>query len=84
MQNEILTLMDEIVLQQEKRLLKLGREIRPNLTSEDVLQPNDYPELENHPEFRYEEGVLEGLKTMQMALTARYKENTLRASISLK
>jgi hypothetical protein len=27
------------------------------------MQPNDFPELENHPFFRYEEGVLEGLQS---------------------
>lgn len=70
----IFKIIEEIVEAQEKRLLKLGREIRPNLTVEDVLQPNDYLELETHPEFRYEEGVLEGVKTVQMALMALSKE----------
>ncbi len=61
---------DAMVEGQRTALLKLGRRIVPTLTSEDVLQPNDYPELENHPEFRYEEGVLAGLQTAQMALRA--------------
>ena len=33
-----------------------------------LMQPNDFPDLENNPLFRYEEGVLEGLLTARMAL----------------
>ena len=63
-------LIDEMTEAQRQNLLKLGRRIVPTLTPEDILQPNDYPELENHPEFRYEEGVLAGFQTVQMALKA--------------
>jgi hypothetical protein len=70
---EIERLIEEIVEGQKKSLLQLGRRIVPTLTSEDILQPNDYLELEHHPHFRYEEGVLAGLQTMQMALQALKK-----------
>lgn len=63
-------LVDSLVEAQAKTLLALGRRIIPTLTPEDVLQPNDYPELENHPHFRYEEGVLAGMQTVLMALRA--------------
>lgn len=63
-------LLNELVEGQKKALLTLGRRIVPTLTMEDMLQPNDYPDLEYHPEFRYEEGVLAGLQTAQMALRA--------------
>lgn len=62
--------LDEMVGMHEKALLKLGRRIVPTLTPEDVLQPNDYPELDSHPEFRYEEGVLAGIHAARMALRA--------------
>lgn len=68
-------LLTEVIDGQKKKLLQLGRRIVPTLTPEDVLQPNDYPELENHPEFRYEEGILAGMQTIQMALFAFNKEN---------
>ena len=74
MEFRALEIIIEIISMQEKKLLKMGRQIVPNLTTEDVLQPNDYPELENSPLFRYEEGVLEGLKTSQMALQAHLKD----------
>lgn len=68
--NEMERVIDEIAEGQKRTVLSLGRRIVPTLTTEDVLQPNDYPELENHPEFRYEEGVLAGIQTVQMALRA--------------
>lgn len=67
---DIEQLLAVMITQQQQVLLRLGRRLVPSLTTEDVLQPNDYPELEYHPEFRYEEGVLAGLQTVQMALRA--------------
>lgn len=66
----------QLVHQQQETLLSLGRKIVPTLTLEDTLQPNDFPELENHPLFRYEEGSLAGLLTVQMALRALQKSNS--------
>lgn len=74
MKEEIKKLMDEIVEGQKEKLLKCGRTFVPTLTTEDVLQPIDYPELENNPHFRYEEGVLEGLQTARSALLSFLKE----------
>lgn len=71
-------LLEELISQQKAHLLFLGRKIIPRLTPEDLLQPNDYPELENHPVFRYEEGLLAGLQSAQMALRAEYS-NTGRS-----
>ena len=68
---EIETLLDELVEQQRQKLLKCGRHFIPTLTSEDVLQPNDYPELETNPHFRYEEGALEGIQTVRAAFLAK-------------
>lgn len=66
-------IIEEIIEAQKKQLLRDGRRLVPTLTPEDLLQPNDYPELENHPAFRYEEGVLAGVQTVQMALRALKK-----------
>jgi len=63
-------LFEELVKQQEEKVFKFAQRIIPHITREDVLQPNDFPALENHPLFRYEEGILEGLRTAQMAYTA--------------
>ena len=68
MQSDILELLAEIEALHQEKLLTFARKIRPNLTEEDLLQPNDYPELENNPEFRYSEGLLSGVRTAQAAI----------------
>jgi hypothetical protein len=72
---EIKKLVDEILEGQKRKVLDCGRLFVPNLTTEDVLQPVDYPELENNPAFRYEEGVLEGIHTVRAALLALFRSN---------
>lgn len=67
-------LFDELLTLQEKKLLKCASEIIPNITPDDILQPNDYPELENHAFFRYEEGVLKGLHAAKMAVLSWERE----------
>lgn len=61
-------LLDELIFQQKNKLLAIARRIVPNATPDDLLQPNDFPELEFHPHFRYEEGVLAGLQAAKAAL----------------
>jgi hypothetical protein len=58
---------DELITLQRKKVLNCALRIVPHLTEDDILQPNDFPQLEMNPHFRYEEGVLEGLMTAQMA-----------------
>lgn len=67
-------LFDELIEFQQKLLLKSGRAVISTLTSDDILQPNDFPSLENNPSFRYEEGVLAGILTAQAAFRARQFE----------
>jgi len=68
-----LILQDAINLQKTK-LVKCAECLIPNITEEDILQPNDFPELENHPYFRHEEGVLEGLLSALAAYSAHKKQ----------
>ncbi len=64
-------LFDELIEAQRRKLTACARRIVPHITEDDLLQPNDFPELESHPYFRYEEGVLEGLMTARMAYLAK-------------
>ena len=68
-------LLDELIEQQQKKVLELGRTFVSTLTEEDVLQPMDYPELEHNPYFRHEEGILSGLHSARTALLAHLKES---------
>lgn len=68
-------LFDELIEQQQEKLYQVARRIIPNITHDDLLQPNDYPELELHPHFRHEEGVLDGLRIARTALRAMGKSD---------
>jgi len=74
MKQQLEALFNELIDLQEKKLLSYAATIIPNITTDDILQPNDYPELENHPFFRYEEGVLKGLHSAKMAVLSQQKE----------
>lgn len=67
-------LFQELIEEQEKKLLLHGRRLISTLTPEDILQPNDYPELENNPAFRYEEGLLTGIRSAYAAFKALRRE----------
>ncbi|MBM3193020.1 MAG: hypothetical protein FJZ59_02160 [Chlamydiae bacterium] len=73
---EVEKIFDDLVSYQKSKLLKVAREIKPSVVADDLMQPFDFPELENHPEFRYEEGVLAGLLTAYAALQAAKDEIT--------
>lgn len=64
---------DELIKLQQEKIRQCASSIIPHLTDDDLLQPNDFPELENNPYFRYNEGVLEGLMTARMAYLAQKK-----------
>lgn len=66
-----LELFDEMIAFQEEKVFKFAEKIIPSITRDDILQPNDFPALENHPNFRYEEGILEGLRSARMAFLAK-------------
>ena len=67
-EEEMDQLFSDLIKGQRKKMLAFANEVVGGLTEDDLLQPQDYPDLENHPYFRYEEGVLEGILTVHMAL----------------
>lgn len=75
-------LLDELILHQKSRLFTLAKEIIPYITTDDLLQPCDFPELENHAYFRYEEGLLAGLLTVQSAFLSLERQNDFSNQIS--
>lgn len=48
----------------------MAQRIVPQITEEDLLQPNDFPKLELHPHFRHEEGILDGMMMVKAAILA--------------
>lgn len=70
--DKVESLLQELVRFQQVELLKTGKRIIPHVIPDDLRQPNDFPELEQNPHFRYDEGVLAGIQTVHMALQALY------------
>ena len=68
--SESAQLLEGMVARQREKLLKVARELVPNATSEDIRNPQDFPELANDPLFNYEDGLLAGLLSAQAALRA--------------
>lgn len=67
----MIEMVDQMVLMQRRKLLSLARLVLPGFTGDDLLQPQDFPELESDPEFRYEEGILHGMESVLAALRAK-------------
>ena len=72
--NAEMKLLQELIDGQRKKMLSSAQRIVPQVTLDDLLQPNDFPELEFHPHFRYEEGILDGLQVAYAALLAHEKD----------
>ncbi len=66
-------LFEKMIEQQRKKVIRLAREAVPHISSEDVMNPNDFPELKAHPTFDYEDGILAGLISAQVALRAELR-----------
>ncbi|MBI4515245.1 MAG: hypothetical protein HY699_05445 [Deltaproteobacteria bacterium] len=73
----MLALLDQLfrqmIEQQEHKLLRLARELVPDLTPEDLRNPHDFPALARDPGFNYEDGLLAGLRSAQMAVRAELR-----------
>ncbi len=66
-------LLTQLIEQQHRKVLALAQRIVPNVTPEDLRNPQDYPRLVRDPEFNYEDGQLAGLRSAHIALRAEIK-----------
>lgn len=66
----------ELISHQQSKLLECAQKIVPNITADDLLQPNDFLALENNPLFRYEEGILAGLQAARISLITEIKSGS--------
>jgi hypothetical protein len=74
-------LLGEMIEQQRAKVLRLAREALPHLSPEDVLNPFDFPELKAHPTFDYEDGILAGLISAQIALRAELRNRSVPSPV---
>ena len=61
-------LVQEMIVHQQSKVIKIAREILPDATPEDIKNPQDFPELVTDTLFNYEDGILTGYLTLQTAL----------------
>jgi hypothetical protein len=72
-----LSLLDELVSYQRKKVGEIARRIHPSLTDEEIRRIRDFPDVTQDPTFQFEDGQLAGLVTAQIALRARLRASTL-------
>jgi len=54
---------------QRRKVVDLARRLRPGITSEDIRNPHDFPEL-GDPDWQYEDGTLAGIQSVLAAVRA--------------
>ena len=70
-------LIQELIEHQQSKVLKVAKEIVPEVTPEDIRNPHDFPELLADTLFNYEDGILTGYLTLQTALRKLIRTETL-------
>lgn len=66
--DDALTLLEEMISQQRRKLLELGRRWVPHATDEDLRNAEDFAILKDKPIFHFEDGILAGLIAAKTAL----------------
>jgi hypothetical protein len=59
---------------QRGKVLALAGRLRPGLTTEDIANPHDFPEL-GDADWQYEDGVLAGVQSVLAAVRAKARES---------
>lgn len=67
-------LMLELIALQGKKVLDMANKIHPGLSSEDIRNPHDFPDLIADSGWNFEDGILSGFKSAHMALRAKIAE----------
>lgn len=57
-----LTELEKLEELQSKKVIDLARRLKPGLTSDDIKNPHDFPELDD-PDWHYQDGVLTGIQS---------------------
>ena len=61
-------LIEEMANQQRIKVQNIANVINPHVTREDILNPQDFPELKFDHQFNYEDGLLSGIIAVQTAI----------------
>lgn len=70
LRNRLDAMFDQMIAHQRAKVLRIAQELLPTVTAEDVLNPHDYPQLNESARFNFEDGLLSGYISAQMAVRA--------------
>ena len=59
--------------QQRMKVKRLAQQLLPELTDEDLLNPDDFPALARNPHIMYEDGLAAGILSAKIAVRAYLK-----------
>ncbi len=59
---QLLSTIEKEVELQKERMVLVARRSRPYIQYDDLLQPQDFPDIDSDGDFRFEEGTLYGLE----------------------
>lgn len=66
-------LLEEMIEQQRAKVLTVASGLDAQLTLDDILSPQDFEVLVRDPRFNYEDGLLAGLLSAQIAVRAWFR-----------
>ncbi|MGF1571475.1 MAG: hypothetical protein ACFCU1_00205 [Sumerlaeia bacterium] len=70
--------------QQRDKLIKIAHQIRPDLSEDDLRDPHSFPEVTNKPHYAFEDGILAGIISAQMAVLSEFRSLMPKDSSELK
>lgn len=66
----LIRLFDQLIEQQQDKVLKIAKQCYPQVTPEDIRNPQDFAKLRQHDNFNFEDGILAGFISAKMAVLA--------------
>lgn len=72
--HKVQELFESLEQSQERRVWKVANRINPRYILDDLLNPQDSPELVSNPEFNFEDGQLSGLRSARIAINSLIKD----------
>ncbi len=74
---QIEELLQSMIQKQQQKVLNVANSILPNVTHEDIRNPQDFPALFDDAVFNYEDGILTGYLSVQMALRSYFSKGKI-------
>ena len=66
-------LFNQMIDQQRTKVLRIARSINSRITEDDIFDPHSFPDVSSRPDFSYEDGILAGLISAQVAIMRELK-----------